>query len=380
MMTKKFALLITIFIVPAFALSQDGSIGYFGDSLNNAQSAITNLYYTESRKFVPFIKGVSNILAIGIFLYFMGKILGPLMRAEPIIWAELFRPVLVFFCVLAFPVILNLVEVCLSPISGATESMTFGSHKALLDAQKEAYKKNPDYLLYIGDDGNGNFDKYVSKYGSDMLMDGDIIDNQINKLMFSGNQMMMKRSMEFKLFIYNLLNLFYQTAILCLNFIRTFYLIVIAILGPIAFAISLIPGMGGAPSYWLTQFVSKWLWLPIANVLATLLNSVQLQLIQSNIDASADFFSAGNIVGLIFMIIGIVSFFCVPSLASMAMQVGGASAGSLASKASSYSQGKINQTSKSVKKGGAVVLGGASGLMKSGASSAFNKIKGTKPA
>lgn len=378
---KILSILLILLILPGIAQAQsNGAIGYFGEEIGALQEAITNLYNQQKGAFGNTIFAVSNILALGIILYILNKIFTPLLSAEPIVWASLIKPFTIFFLVLSYPVLLNLIELTLSPLSYVTESMSYESHNRLLQAQEDAYLNSPEWQMYIGSDGEGDFEEYKKEYGVDIEYDGDIIEDQLNSLKFSAQQTIVQMEYKFRFFLSNFLNMIYQGAILCINFIRTFYLIILAILGPVAIAITLVPGMANAPFHWLGQFITKWLWLPIANILAAMLNAVQTELITgASYDpsvAGGDMFTAADFAGLIFMMIGVVSFFCVPSVASMAMQSGGAAAGALAQKTGS----KISQGAKAggnkMAQGATQAAGGAAGMAAGAGKKVIGKIRG----
>ena len=59
-----------------------------------------------------------------------------------------------------------------------------------------------------------------------------------------------------------LLELLFQSAGLVIDTIRTFFLIVLSILGPIAFAISVYDGFQSTLTQWITRYISVYMWLP----------------------------------------------------------------------------------------------------------------------
>ena len=123
------------------------------------------------------------------------------------------------------------------------------------------------------------------------------------------------------------MEILFQTASLVLDTIRTFYLVVLAILGPIAFAISVFDGFQATLSQWLAKYISVYLWLPIADLFGAVLSRLQVLSLQRDMELMASdpfyFFDANNAVYLVFMIIGICGYFTVPSVASWIVQAGG---------------------------------------------------------
>ena len=63
-----------------------------------------------------------------------------------------------------------------------------------------------------------------------------------------------------------ILELLFAAASVILDVLRTFYLVVLSLLGPIAFAISVFDGFQSTLTQWLTKYVSIYLWLPISDL------------------------------------------------------------------------------------------------------------------
>ncbi|MCY1545018.1 hypothetical protein D9M68_809350 [compost metagenome] len=119
----------------------------------------------------------------------------------------------------------------------------------------------------------------------------------------------------------------YAAASLCINTIRTFFLIVLAILGPLVFGFAVFDGFQNTLTVWLARYVNIFLWLPIANIFGSILGQIQqnmLKLDLAQIDAQGDtFFSSTDVAYLIFLVIGIVGYFSVPNVANYVVHAGG---------------------------------------------------------
>ena len=128
-------------------------------------------------------------------------------------------------------------------------------------------------------------------------------------------------------FFRELLELMFQAASLVIDTIRTFFLIVLSILGPISFAISVWPGFQSTLTQWITRYISVYFWLPVSDLFSTILAKIQVLMIQNDItklqndpNFSVD---ASNGVYIIFMIIGIIGYFTIPTVAGWIIQAGG---------------------------------------------------------
>jgi conjugative transposon TraJ protein len=119
----------------------------------------------------------------------------------------------------------------------------------------------------------------------------------------------------------------YEAAALCINTIRTFYLVVLAILGPVVLGLSVFDGFQHILTSWLAKYINVFLWLPVANIFGAIIGKVQenmLKLDISQVQSSGDtFFSATDTAYLIFLIIGIIGYFTVPSVANYIVNPGG---------------------------------------------------------
>src|ERR1700744_2613491 len=116
------------------------------------------------------------------------------------------------------------------------------------------------------------------------------------------------------------LQVIYAAAILCVNTIRTFYLIVLAILGPLVFGFAVFDGLQHSLTQWIARYINIFLWLPIANIFGSIIGKVEQNMLQldiSQIQSAGDtFFSPTDTAFLIFLLIGIVGYFCVPTIAN----------------------------------------------------------------
>jgi conjugative transposon TraJ protein len=115
----------------------------------------------------------------------------------------------------------------------------------------------------------------------------------------------------------------------------------LAILGPLVFGISVFDGLHHTLSVWIARYINIFLWLPVANIFGSLLGKIEQNMIQldiNQIQANGDsYFGSLDTGYLIFLIIGIVGYFTVPSIANYIINAGGA--GSLLSKSTSVFAG-----------------------------------------
>ena len=128
-------------------------------------------------------------------------------------------------------------------------------------------------------------------------------------------------------FFREILELLFQAAALVIDTIRTFFLIVLSILGPIAFAISIYDGFQSTMTQWFSRYISVYMWLPVSDLFSTILARIQVLMLQNDIDklqADPNFsIEASNAVYIVFMIIGIIGYFTIPTVAGWIIMAGG---------------------------------------------------------
>lgn len=267
-------------------------------------------------------KGVAGL---GALFYVAIKVWQALSRAEPIDMYPLLRPFALGLCIMFFPtIVLGTINAVLSPVVQGTHTILENQVLDLNDLQakkdlleREAMLRNPETAYLVSDE---EFDKKLDELGwspSDLVtMSGMYIERG----MYSMEQSV-------KNWFRNLLEVLFQAAALVIDTIRTFFLIVLSILGPIAFAISVWDGFQSTLTQWLTRYVSVYLWLPVADLFSSMLAKIQSLIIERDIEMLADptyIPDTSNTVYIIFMIIGIVGYFTIPTVTGWIIQAGGA--------------------------------------------------------
>jgi conjugative transposon TraJ protein len=263
--------------------------------------------------------------------YIAARVWRHLASAEPIDFYPLFRPFVIGFAVLLFPSVIGLINGVMQPTVTATSSMVKGSNKAietLLKQKEEAVKESDPWKMYVGTDGSGDREKWYKYYHGDE--NEGLLASIGNDVRFA----MAKASYNFrssiKQWMSEVLQVVYQAAALCINTLRTFFLIVLAILGPLVFGLSVFDGFQHTLTVWLARYINIFLWLPVANLFGALIGKVQEKMIAldlQQIGQTGDtFFSPADTAYLIFMIIGIIGYFTVPSVANYIVHAGGGNA------------------------------------------------------
>ena len=266
-----------------------------------------------------------GIAGLGALFYVAIKVWQALSRAEPIDMYPLLRPFALGLCIMFFPtIVLGTINAVLSPVVQGTHTIlenqvldlnNLQAKKDLLE--REAMLRNPETAYLVS---NEEFDKKLEELG---WSPGDLITMSgmyMDRFAYQTEQAI-------KNWFRNLLEVLFQAAALVIDTIRTFFLIVLSILGPIAFAISVWDGFQSTLTQWLTRFVIVYLWLPVADLFSSMLAKIQSLIIEKDIAMLADptyIPDTSNTVYIIFMIIGIVGYFTIPTVTGWIIQAGGA--------------------------------------------------------
>lgn len=266
-----------------------------------------------------------GLAGLGALFYVALKVWQALSRAEPIDVFPLLRPFALGLCIMFFPtIVLGTLNAVLSPVVTGTHAILENQVLDLnqLQQQKdqleyEAMVRNPETAYMVSDE---EFDKKLDELGwspSDVgTMAGMYMDRQAYKI-----------EKAIKDWFRNLLEILFQAAALVIDTIRTFFLIVLSILGPIAFAISVWDGFQSTLTQWLTRYISVYLWLPVSDLFSSMLARIQSLIIERDIQMLSDptfIPDTSNTVYIIFMIIGIVGYFTIPTVTGWIIQAGGA--------------------------------------------------------
>ena len=172
------------------------------------------------------------------------------------------------------------------------------------------------------------------------LASDEEFDKQLEELGWSPSDMVTMTGMYMDRAAYNikksvrdwfreLLEILFQAAGLIIDTLRTFFLIVLSILGPLAFALSVYDGFQSTLTQWISRYISIYLWLPVSDLFSSVLARIQTLMLQKDIEQLSDpnFIPDGSsTIYVIFMIIGIVGYFTIPTVASWIVSAGGTSA------------------------------------------------------
>ena len=237
----------------------------------------------------------------------------------------LLRPFAIGLCILFFPTIV------LGTMNSVLGVIVQGTHSILEEQtfDMEKYREQKDRLEY---------EAMMRTPEPAYLASDEEFDRQIDELGWSPSDMITMTGMYMDRAAYNikksvrdwfreLLELMFAAAALVIDTLRTFFLVVLSILGPVAFAFSVWDGFHSTLSAWFSRYIQIYLWLPVSDLFSTILAKIQILMLQNDIEAmQADpnfSVEASNGVYIVFLVIGIVGYFTIPTVAGWIIQAGG---------------------------------------------------------
>lgn len=282
--------------------------------------------YNEMLPLASEMTGIAKgIAGLGALFYIALRVWSSLARAEAIDVYPLLRPFVLGFCIMFFPtVVLGTMNAVLSPVVQGTEAMVDKQEGQLVDLtakrdklKEEAYLKNPETAYLVS---NEKFDAKIEEMGIIGPEDAVTIAGMYaERAAYQTKQWFME-------LLHDLMELLFHASGLVIDTLRTFILIVLSILGPIVFGIAVWDGLSGSLTAWFSRYISVYLWLPVSSILTALLTKIQVLMVQQDIATLSDpsyVPEAGAWYYIVFFLIGIIGYFCVPTVAGWIIEAGG---------------------------------------------------------
>lgn len=233
---------------------------------SNLHTILESLYNEMMPLCGDMLDVAKGLAGLGALFYVAVRVWQSLARAEPIDVYPLLRPFAIGICIMLFPtLVLGTMNTVLSPIVQGTHKMLEGQTMDMQQyreqkdrLEREAMLRNPETAYLVSDEE---------------------FDRQLDELGWSPDAMATRMGMYMEVGMYNLeknirdafrslLELLFAAASLLIDTVRTFFLVVLSILGPIAFAFSVWDGFQSTLSQWFTRYISVYLWLPVSDLSA----------------------------------------------------------------------------------------------------------------
>lgn len=291
---------------------------------DNLHQLLRNLYQDMMPLCGDMVGVAKGIAGLGALFYVASRVWQALARAEPIDVYPLLRPFVIGLCIMFFPTfVLGTINAVMSPVVKGTHTIleTQMTDVHALQAEKEQLE----------------YDARLRE-GKAWLVDDEVYDQKMKELGITdvaeivsmwGERLWYDMKIFFRDLVRDFFELLFNAAALTIDTLRTFFLVVLSILGPLAFALSVYDGFQSTLTNWISRYISVYLWLPIADLFSAVLSKIQALMLQMDIDMLRDpsyVPDASNGVYIIFFIIGIIGYFSIPSVAGWVIQAGGGSA------------------------------------------------------
>ena len=289
---------------------------------DNLHQVLRNLYQEMMPLCGDMIGVAKGIAGLGALFYVAYRVWKALANAEPIDVFPLLRPFAIGLCVMFFPtVVLGTINAVMSPVVQGTHAILEGQ---TLDLQ--AYQQQKDDLEAEARRREGKAWLVDDEVYEQRLADMGITDlGEIISMWAERTWYDIKAG--FRQLVRDFFELLFNAAGLTIDTLRTFFLVVLSILGPLSFALSIYDGFHSTLASWISRYISVYLWLPIADLFSAVLAKIQTLMLQADVLALQDpnyIPDSGSGVYIIFLIIGIIGYFTIPTVAEWVIQSGGA--------------------------------------------------------
>ena len=290
---------------------------------DNLHQILRNLYQ-EMLPLCGDMTGVAKgVAGLGALFYVAYRVWQALGRAEPIDVFPLLRPFAIGLCIMFFPtIILGTINAVMSPVVKGTHTLLESQITDVQDLQKQ--KEQLEYDARV-------------REGKAWLVDDEVYDQKMKDLgILDATEklgMWVERGfydmkMWFRQLVRDFFELLFNAAALTIDTLRTFFLVVLSILGPLSFALSIYDGFQSTLTNWISRYISIYLWLPVADLFSAVLSKIQELMLKTDIALLQDpsyVPDGSNGVYIVFLIIGIIGYFSIPTVAGWIIQAGGGS-------------------------------------------------------
>jgi conjugative transposon TraJ protein len=255
---------------------------------------------------------------LGALVFIASKVWRSLAEAEPIDVFPLLRPFAIGLVITFFPVMLSVLNGVLDGVSSATNAVVRVQNQSIIKLQerKEALlAARPENAAYTSDEA---FEKELG--AKDILDIGGKTALYFDRLSYDVQK-------NFREWMRNALELLHQSAALIINTVRTFFLLILSIIGPISFGFAIWPGFESTLTNWFSRYINTFLWLPVANIFGAIIAKIQVMMLDQDIAhiQSGGDLEAADMGYMIFLVIAICGYLTVPSVANWIVAASGMS-------------------------------------------------------
>jgi conjugative transposon TraJ protein len=312
-----------VLLIPALVHAQDSGLA---GEIGSLQITLQQVYNTMIVHCSDLIGIGQAIAGFGAMWYIAARVYRHIARAEPVDVQPLLRPFAIGIAIVLFPSLIGLINGVMQPTVSGTAALVDNANQAvatLLQEKEDALQHSSDWQMYVGANGSGDLDKWEALSGE---ADSGVFSGLSNGVKFEMAKLSYNMKNSVKAWLSEILEVLFEAAALCINTVRTFYLVILAIFGPLAFGLATFPGFGSILGQWLSQYIKVFLWLPIANIFGSLIAGIQQEMIKLDIAqltaSGQTSFGPTDTAYIIFLLMAIVGYFTVPSISNYIIQAG----------------------------------------------------------
>jgi conjugative transposon TraJ protein len=293
--------------------------------INDMDTSLAGLQGTLNTVFQTMLGNCGELVGVGQSLagfaalwYIAYRVWGHLARAEEIDFFPLLRPFAIGVALAVYPAVVGLMNTVLQPTVDGTSALVSNSNQAigsLLQQKQVLMEQGAEWQMYVGPGGSGSLDKWEELSGS---ADSGLFSGISNRLKFEMAKAAYNIKNSFKVVLSEFLEVLFEAAALCVNMVRIFYLVVLAIVGPLVFGLAVFDGFHHVLVAWVAKYINVFLWLPVANILGSLIGQVEQEMLKVDISqlqsSGQTWFGPTDAAYLVFLLMGIIGYFTVPSI------------------------------------------------------------------
>lgn len=318
--------MILLALLPAASNAQTS-----GGGVQRLHTVLENLYKEMVPLCAPLIDMARAIAGFGALFYIAYRVWKHIANAEAIDFFPLLRPFAIALVITFYPTVLGVMNGILKPMTVTTSEMVKDSNKGverLLKARAKNIINSDEWEGLSGGLGyNDNKDWYKYQQPGDDNKENELTPGKAFKFSLS----LISNAIFFvvKALLSYFLQILYYAAALCIDAMRTFHLLILAILGPIVLCLATYDGFQHTLPVWIGRYINVYLWLPIANLMGAMIGRIQQGMLKLDIDQT----NGGDLIGfgptdiayLIFLVVAIIGYFSIPSIANYIIHASGAS-------------------------------------------------------
>lgn len=290
-------------------------------NFDNLHQILRNLYQEMLPLCGDMIGVAKGVAGLGALFYVAYRVWQALGRAEPIDVFPLLRPFIIGLCIMFFPTfVLGTINAVMSPVVKGTHTILESQMTDVHDLQQQKEKLEYDARVREGKAWLVDNEEYERKMAELGILDAT------EKLGMWVERGFYDIKMWFRQLIRDFFELLFNAAALTIDTLRTFFLVVLSILGPLSFALSIYDGFQSTLTNWISRYISIYLWLPVADLFSAILSKIQALMLKADIALLQDpsyVPDGSNGMYIIFLIIGIIGYFSIPTVSGWIIQAGG---------------------------------------------------------